>query len=803
MKTFVWLLLFMASTAVCLTLNSESDTKDVKRFAAKCYDAISDMQNYNMYYRFIFLNENITNVPIQMKGQMCIAAAMRHNLEINDVSDGMFTGSTSKDILRAIEGKLDNPELRDLQLDASRTSIITGKAGTRGRASILLHHYDYICSSPDDCESKIQMYCTLFSNRTYYNFTRSSAYDLGIASKAVGYECWARHHIVPLYKQVKNNSFVDNGFPLFGNVDVAGNARMAVVSKLGLTTSNANAKAEYVTYHSDESFGTLHVVSYTRPVINSTNSCPINIINYDTDYYSITNGPFPYVIEENRDGVCLMGKNENMLSYFGTRVASLYNATRDQYPNIYPIGSTSEVGYCNRDSRIIVRGKIEWNRAVTRRSTSAGSSDLDVVFSSYPVNPRVCPRYVYDGRISYGDTVSGICLQYYCGEVTFNPNTGFPVTISNRTLYKLPRVYPIEGNISWPRDQEADPCPGYRDCYNSTDGIICNTDISTMVPLIECIEECAKTTSLQVSQNEINGCIPSSECENIINETIAYDYNIRRLALDGFLYKNQTQVNTETYRAVSYGAGTLGLDGKYSVSRQTRVSNTGIAYGMQAGSAYSSDSCWINFNFADANDIYTSNVSTLVSATINVTSSPITQQTTIYINRCIENLVYEANNDPAAATVITAANTAGTSIFSLLAILIAVIAKEYEEKLHPAIRFRFRIADRSQRILLSILVGIIITTYIAVGVLPVCATLVQEVRLANKDRMGQYITDLEILPTGDLDINTLVKSRTVIHCVVRVPPPHYRAITGVMITILIGWIVLFVAVLANLIRRCF
>lgn len=790
-----------------MTLNSESDAADVKEFAARCYDAVSDVQNYNMYHKLIFSNENITDVPIQMKGQMCIAAAMRHGLDISDVSDGMFTGSTSKDILRAMEGKLDNPELRDLQLDASRTSIITGKAGTRGKASILLHHYDYICSSPDECGSKIQMYCTLFSNRTYYNFTRPDAfdldvYDLGTASRAVGYECWARHHIVPLYK-VTNNSFIANGLPLFGKTDITGKARMAVVSKLGLTTSNANAKGEYVVSESNEGFGTLRVISYMRPAINSIESCPINIINYDADYYSITNGPFPYVVEENRDGVCLMGKNENMLSYEGTRVASLYNATIDQYPYVYPIGSTSAVGYCDKDNRIIVRSKIDWNKAISKRSTSAGSSDFGTLESSYPVNPRVCPRSVYgDGMIPSGDTVGGICLQYYCGDVTFNPNTGFPVTMSNRTLYHKPKVYPIEGTILWPRDQEADPCPGYVDCYNSTDGIVCNTNISTMVAIIECIEECARTTSLQVSQGEINICLPSSECENIINETIAYDYNIRRLALDGSLYRNQTQIGTETYIATSYGAGTLGFDREYLVSRHTRVSNTGIAYGMQAGSAYSSDNCWINLSFADAKDIYFSNISTLVSTIINVTSSAITQQTTLYINRCVQNILNDANNNPAAATVITAANTAATSIFSFFVVLVAVIAKEYEEKLRPAIRFRFRIAGRSQRVLLSILVGIIITTYIVVGVLPVCATLVQEVRLANKDRMGQYITDLEILPTKDIDINTLVKSRTVIHCVVKVPPPHYRVIIGVMITILFGWIVLSVVAMVNLVKKC-
>ena len=811
-----WFVLpLMLSLASCEVLNQESSTSTIVNAAQQCADAVLQRSDLNLYGNVAAGN---TTYSSQLVGQMCMAAALRHELNTdNDVSHGIFDKATSSDLYSfvksmknsilggnafvTVDTKSLNYEIKDLALQSSRIAVYesTIRGPQQGSFSAVVYYFDTLCLNSDIgvCSQDQQIYCDVnhvIGNVSFARYTKGTLKG----------GCWSQYQRVPTYSSNMTNNFVQSGFPLLGTFKSTDSpAQLLLAKQLAHNAVHANANATFTLDDTTSESVMLKYGDYTgsagltgrlRAKIKSQHQqCPLNLIAYTESIQNMTNGPFPFVVEDDNDGICILARNKNLL-------AGDLSSTTDTQLSI-AIGSTAATGYCGKNSTLFVRGLPRWDSTIPIRPGFSLSSDPEI-----SVTQGVCPVIRENAAFtnsydSGGIKSGGICQQTYCSELMFNPGTGFTSTIyadlSNSTL-------PSASSITWPRGQNEDPGKG------SIDGVLCNPSTSILKSIKDSLNNCRREgydvgINIGFRSCAQNATAVSAATGLIYNITSSpYAYGTRGFAVDTYTPSNQTGPGTET-RAYSV-----------PVTAVTSISNSAIVYGQQIGSIYDYESCLMDTAWLDyANDVYRSSGSVDVEEDISIqgelsltqsllNSTSVTNTTDVVrgMNRCMEDMISEATSDPTAATPITAANTAGSSIFALIALIIAAAAKEYEHKIGLAIKSKLNARNATHNITVTLIVSTIIIISITVGVLPVIVTLVQSVRLAHRVRMGNYISLDEVILPGRGYISTPIKTSSVMQCYVTLPPPHYRVIVTVMAVILGLWIIAGMCILGILFRNC-
>ena len=812
-----WFVLpLMLSLASCEVLNQESSTSTIVNAAQQCADAVLQRSDLNLYGNVAAGNATYSS---QLAGQMCMAAALRHELNTdNDVSHGIFDKATPSDLYSfvksmrnsilggsasvTVDTKSLNYEIKDLALQSSRIAVYesTIRGPQQGSLSAVVYHFDTLCSNSDIgvCSQDQQIYCDVNHVIDNVSFAR---YTEGTLQGG----CWSQYQKVPTYSSNMTNNFVQSGFPLLGTFQSTDSpAQLLLAKQLAHNAVHANANATFTLDNTTSESIMLKYGDYTgsagltgrlRAKIKSQHEqCPLNLVAYTESIQNMTNGPFPFVVEDDNDGICILARNENLLAGSVSNGINKVSSTA--------IGSTALTGYCGKNSTLFVRGPPRWDYTIPIRPLFSVISNSTIF-----VIPQVCPALmkssaaIANNYILVAGDGDGICQQTYCSELMFNPGTGFISTIyadsSDSTL-------PSASSITWPRGQNEDPGKG------SIDGVLCNPSTSNLKLIKDSLNDCGRE-GYNVGLNSgaaycaIFGAAFSAAQELVSNITSSpYAYGTRGFAVDTYTPSNQTGPGTE---AQAYFIPFTAL---------TSISNSAIAYGFQIGSIYDYRSCLRDTALFDyANDPHNSagTVSTekdigplerlsLTQSLLNSTSVTNTTNVVRGMNRCMEDMISEATSDPTAATPITAANTAGSSVSALIVLIIAAAAKEYEHKIGLAIKSKLNAGNATHNIIVTLIVSTIIIISITVGVLPVIVTLVQSVRLAHRVRMGNYISLDEVILPDAIYISTPIKTSSVMQCYVTLPPPHYRVIVTVMGVILGLWILTGMCILGILFRNC-
>ena len=802
-------LIFVATLpqSLCTIFGQNSSISDIAKVAQECFNAAEQGIPLSLYG--LMSTKNVT-ASQQLVGQMCVAAALRHKLDTDsDVTEGLFYKSTLSNIVDTMNEIMENAnfkqfylnktfgnEIDDLLLQSSRIAVydapITGPQNGNMRA--IIYYFDTICSNADvgDCQQDQQVYC--------------SKNDDGNISSILN-SCWLQYQRVPLYQTNTTNNFVKSGFPLFGLLQQnTNNAQIMLAKQLAVDTTFANSDAEFITDRTSTQGINLKFNQFSgvatrsvllRAKINSEERCDRDIITYSTSIENMTGGPFPFVVEQDRDGICVLGFNNNMLA--GTPQSETLD--NPNTTNVNQVGSTSLTGYCNINSTVVIRSAPVWDTTLQTIVSKFGS----VASATTTVDSDICPTStvaedtIAQSGISEG---RGICVQQYCSELMFSPGGGAIYMLTPSSVDANGQLIYGSNNsgIIWPRGQTDNPLRH----KNLTDGIMCNTNTEKVKQLLTCLTECVhKGISIAGGNidDQIGLCfasfLPSNPCHSLPYDGDPYAYQSTGITINAVIPTNQTGPGTEASQFVS------------NLQYTTPISNVLLAYGQQIGSMYDYRSCWndasrldisLGDEEYDSNDSYVS----LVGNFINATDVTNTVSTVIYINECINNLLSDAISNPNAATFITAANTTGSSLFALITVLIAVVSKEYENKIFPTIDSKTSLQKKTKTILVNTIVGFIIVASTIVGVLPVITTLVQEIKLANKKWTTSYTFYDDVLPDQNaLNYITFpIKTNAAIQCIVQVKPPNYYVIVAVMSTILSLWLIVVGAVLLLLIKQC-
>lgn len=803
----VLLFIVILPRSSCAILGQNSSISDITKVAQECFGVAQQGTPLNLYG--IISTKNAT-ASQQLVGQMCVAAALRHKFDTyTDVTQGLFYKSTVTNIIDVLNKIMESEhlkkfrlnvtfgsEINDLLLQASRVAVynapITGPQS--GKMRTMIYYFDTICSNADvgNCEQDQQVYCSRNDDANVSSILKS---------------CWLQYQRVPLYQTNTTNNFVRTGFPLFGLLQQKkNNAQIMLAKQLAVDTTFANSNAEFITDKTatqslglkfNQFSGVATRSLLLRARVNSDEKCNRDILTYSTNVENMTGGPFPFVVEQDSDGICVLGFNKNMLG--GTPQSDFVSSTNTTEVN--QVGSTSLTGYCNINSTVVIRSAPVWDTIV---QTVVSNFD-SIASATVTVDSNVCPTStVADGTTRQSSIFegSGICVQQYCSELMFSPGGGATYMVRPSSVDANGRLIYGTNNsgIIWPRGQADNPVRH----KNLTDGIMCNTNTDKVKQLLTCLTKCVhKGISIAGGNinNQVTLCfasfLPSNPCHSLMYDEYPYAYQSTGISISAVLQSNQTGPGTEASQFVS------------NLQYPTPISNVLLAYGQQIGSIYDHRSCWndasrldisLGDEEYDSSDSYVS----LVENFLNATDLTNTASTVVYMNKCMSNLLAEAISDPTAATIITASNTIGSSLFALITVLIAVISKEYERKISPAIDSKISLQKKTKTILVNMIVGFIIVASTIVGVLPVITTLVQEIKLANKNWTSSYAFFDDVLP----DVNALnyinfpIKTSAAIQCIVQVKPPHYYVIVAAMSTIFSLWLIVVTVVLVLLIKQC-
>lgn len=815
-----WFVLpLMLSLASCELLNQESSISTIVNAAQQCADAVLQKVDFNLYGNVAVGNATYSS---QLAGQMCMAAALRHELDTeNDVSHGIFDKTTPSDLYSFIKDmknsilggsafvtvntKSLNYEIKDLALQSSRIAVYesTIRGPQQGSLSAVVYYFDTFCSNSDInvCSQDQQVYCDV--NHVIDNVT-FSRYTKGTLKGG----CSLQYQRVPTYSSNMTNNFVQSGFPLLGTFKSTDSpAQLLLAKQLAHNAVHANANATFTLDNTTNESIMLKYGYYTgsagltgrlRAKIRLQHQqCPLNLIAYTESIQNMTNGPFPFVVADDNDGICILARNENLLAAsvdFNGKTAAVNPFTATAAVSITAIGSTTHTGYCGENSTLFVRGPPRWDSTIPIRTPDRGPAKNAEIF----VIPQVCPALMKSAAITNiftlpdGIISNGICQQMYCSELMSNPGTGFTPTIYVPSDGQTPSA----SSITRPRGQNEDPGKG------SIDSVLCNPSTSALKSIKDSLNNCTRG-GYNVGYNvDVQECTSNnSKVRSVLYPP--YVYGARGFAVDTYTPSSQTGQGTEARLYFS------------PVTALTSISNSAIAYGRQIGSIYDYRSCLRDTalldyaNYAskilgyEAEQYVSKYVATsLTQSLLNSTSVTNTTNVARGMNRCMEDMISKATADPTAATPITAANTAGTSVFALIALIIAATAKEYEQKIGSAIKSKFNAGNATHNITVTLIISTIIIISIIIGVLPVIVTLVQEVQLAHRVRMANYISLDEVILLEGMSIKTPIKTSSVMQCYVTLPPPHYKVIVTVMAVILGLWILAGMCILGILFRNC-
>ncbi len=623
-----------------------------------------------------------------------------------------------------------SPLLRSVSRVEASEGDFRAPGGRRYRFKVLKHHYDFMCTSSisQGCAPVDQVHCIVPSSN------RQGAAQLLGRNSSTG-ACFVRQQPVNLLTQ-KAFPAAQLQLPLlsmsFANLDPsralrysqqppAARPAMTMNTIPGINDANYTTFVGVMANTTRVERGNFRVrksaawrakpseVSEQQLCARDGSSVKTSI----TPEQSI-NGGFPLAVQESSGAHCLLQMNYDQVKT-SANATGLDNMTGTA---IRGIGRTAATGYCAPGQLPIVRNNPAWSGTVPLyNELDSGSGEL--------INNNVC----LEKLASYGPSSPGLgrCLLSYCSPLyvpNFAGNTLRVETIDGATNYTR------YGDSSWPRDQFF-----LRNTNGSAaDGILCDTRLAAVVPLMNCLSFCQEAGMPIDSRNASKECQGrpgiSTVCSRLLGQYIFATLQFG-VEMPGDLL--QTGLSTELSGAISKTTANTLVSSDSAVP--SYLGQTTLQYDTSMGADVAPFGCTIDIGvYADALEAQAESPASagkkqlgVVQALLNATTSvePLRDENVLtLVARAREQAALTAQ-DLDAVGVATAIASSVASLAGILSLLQRRTFRILAFPTRSIPTLGIRLSERWTFITLPALLLVIIVLC-TVGLLPIGLALKQE-----------------------------------------------------------------------------
>ena len=430
------------------------------------------------------------------------------------------------------------------------------------------------------------------------------------------------------------------------------------------------------------------------------------------------NGGFPLAVQESSGAHCLL-----QLNYF--QLQTLANATglaNMTGTAIRGIGRTAATGTCAPGQLPIVRANAAWSGTVPLyNELDSGSGEL--------INDNVC----LERLPSYGPSSSGLgrCVLSYCSPL-YVPNFAGN-TIRVETLDGAEN-YTRYGDNSWPRNQFY-----LRNGTGPADGILCDTRLAAVVPLVNCLSFCQKAGLPINSRNASKECLAAATISTVCSRLLGqYIFTTLQYGVEMPGDLTQTGLNTELSGAISRTTANTLVSSDSAVP--SYLGQTTLQSPTSMGSDVAPFGCTVDIGvYADALEAQAKSPASAGNKQLGVVQALLNATTSVETLRDenILALVARAREQATLAgqelNAVGVATAIASSVASLAGILSLLQRRRFRVLAFPTRSIPtlgIRLSERWTFLTLPVLLLVIIVLC-TVGLLPVGLALKQEIEALN------------------------------------------------------------------------